>query len=132
MDDARIHLDQVMNDRRIELRLRWVEVGRRARMSVQNLSLIRKGKIEITDLAAANLEDAFEWPRGRIKAILEDRPSGVVDPLTGPTGEIGRMVEAYRKRHGPDAAAELLQQLIQANIQAAQEIKKHPVTSNDA
>lgn len=132
MDDARARLDRAMNDQRLELRLRWVEVARRARMSVQNLSLIRKGKIDITDLAAANLEEAFEWDRGRIKDILQDGDSAPVDPLTGPTGEIGRMVEAYRKRHGPDAAGKLLQELIQANIQAAQKSHEHPATSTDA
>lgn len=133
MEEARKRLDRAFNDRRLELRLRWVNIASRARMSVTNLNLIRKGKVAVTELSAANLEDAFEWPRGRIAEILGQPESGdVVDPLTGPTEEIGRMVEAYRKRHGPHAAGELLQQLVQANIQASGEIDKNPITSNDS
>lgn len=133
MDHGRERLHEAMNDQRLKLRRRWVEVARRAGMSVTNLNLIRKGQINITDIAAANLEDALEWPQGRIQEILDSaRPEEHLDPLTGPTAEIGQMVEAYRKRYGPDAAAELLQKLIQANIQAAGEIDQNPVTRTDS
>lgn len=128
--DARERLDQAMNERRLDLRIRWVEVARRASMSVTNLNLIRKGRIAITDLAAANLEDALEWEQGHIARVLAEGDESV-DPLTGDPEEIGRLVEAYRKLNGSDAAAALLQTLLQANIQASTKAVKKPATSSD-
>lgn len=106
MDDvaARKRLDAKMNEGRVALRLKWVEVAQRARMSVQNLSLIRKGDITITELAAANLEDALEWAPGSVAAILAGREP----TLRARPDEVGAILTYIEDRWGPEAAREVL------------------------
>lgn len=74
----RRQLDDWMNERRRELRIRWTEVARRADMSVENLRRIRRGQT-ISDDAADGIEDALRWPRGSVKAAVTrgERPVGV-------------------------------------------------------
>lgn len=88
MDSAtnrRQQLDEWMNERRRELRLRWTEVARRADMSAENLRRIRRGQT-ISDDASDGIEDALHWPRGSIVAAVTrgERPVGL--PAGGPTG----------------------------------------------
>lgn len=72
MDANRERLARAMDARRIDLGLRWQQVAARAHMSVGNLSRIRNGSITLTQLAAAAIERALEWPRGTIDAYLRD------------------------------------------------------------
>lgn len=68
--EAREQLARAMEKRRIELRLQWTDVARRARMSPQNLLRIRHGTISITWKAADAIEHALEWTSGSVEAIL--------------------------------------------------------------
>jgi hypothetical protein len=72
-DSAR-QFDREMNVRRLELRMRWNEVAQLARMSVQNLSGIRKGKINLSEIAELSLEEALRWEPGSIEAIFAGKP----------------------------------------------------------
>lgn len=108
--EARQRLDEAFKAQRIELRLRWVELADRARMTVTNLSFIRNGKIAITDLAAANLEDAFEWERGSIAAVLAGGEPTLKarHRADAPGDEIGAILAYIDQRWGPDATQEVL------------------------
>lgn len=59
-----------MNERREDLRIRWKEVARRAGMYPQNLLRIRNGAIAVTWEAASGIDDALQWARGSVEAIL--------------------------------------------------------------
>jgi len=70
--ERRQQLDQLIDGRRRQLRLRWNQVVQRAGMSAQNLRLIRQGVIGVTVDAADRIEDALEWARGSITGFLDD------------------------------------------------------------
>jgi hypothetical protein len=67
-DDRGTGLDAAMNERRLELRLRWAEVARRAGMSYPNLRRIRNGDISLTEFAATGIDQALKWPPGTAMA----------------------------------------------------------------
>ncbi|MEV4093853.1 hypothetical protein [Streptosporangium saharense] len=69
-NDARLRLDQAMNDRRLSLRMKWHEVAEKAKISVPTLKRVRTGPGSITDWAARGLEEALEWPQGEVARIL--------------------------------------------------------------
>lgn len=79
MDTARADLADKMNQRRLHLGIRWVEVARRAGMSPQNLSRIRRGEISLTEDAAAGIERALRFVAGSVSkgnpVPLDDRPA---------------------------------------------------------
>lgn len=83
-------LGAAMDQRRIELRLRWTQVAERAGMSIGHLSRIRKDEAPPSPLAAANIETALEWAPGTVDRILsatEDagqQPRDAPDKPTGP------------------------------------------------
>lgn len=79
--ESRKRLDELMNERRRELRIKWSEVARRAGMTPQNLLRIRKGDISITWDAADGIDDAMLWTRGSVEAaVLKGRR-----PIAAPT-----------------------------------------------
>lgn len=71
MDDTRKRLDDLMEARRKELRIRWTEVARRAGMSPQNLLRIRKGLIAVSWEAAKGIDYAMEWAAGSVESFVE-------------------------------------------------------------
>lgn len=71
--ESRRRLDDLMNERRRELRIKWTEVARRAGMTPQNLLRIRKGQISISWDAADGIDDALQWERGGVQAIIDGR-----------------------------------------------------------
>jgi hypothetical protein len=66
----RAKLDQWMNERRKELRLRWAKVAELAGMVTSNLLRIRKGEIGISWDAADGIEHALQWERGSVQAAV--------------------------------------------------------------
>lgn len=90
--EQRSKLDGWMDERRLELRITWTEVARRAGMTAQNLIRIRKDRIRISWDAADGIEDALLWTRGSIEAAVTrgERPTSRTDepseggPLVGP------------------------------------------------
>lgn len=96
-DDTR--LGAAMNDSRVDMGLRWSEVARRAGMSPQNLLRIRKGEIAVTELSARSIERVFDWPQGRVKALLDDSGSPLpdpesFDPATAPVEDLAKIIAA--------------------------------------
>jgi hypothetical protein len=69
-EEHRAQLDRWMNERRKELRAKWVEVARRAGMSPQHLVRIRKGRVAISWDAADGIERALRWERGSVEAAV--------------------------------------------------------------
>jgi hypothetical protein len=68
---ARAQLNEWMNERRQQLRLRWSQVAELAGMGTPNLLRIRKGQISISWDAADGIEDALEWERGSVRAAVD-------------------------------------------------------------
>lgn len=71
-----------MDERRRDLRLTWDEVAARAGIHRETLRQIRNGTGRIRPLSVTGLEDALEWPHGRIDAILDGDvgPTEVSEP----------------------------------------------------
>lgn len=84
MTDVRKRLADVMNQRRRQLRMQWIDVAERAGMGVQNLLRIRTGQIGISEKAADGIDDALGWEPGSVEKILN---GGKPTPLGGNTAE---------------------------------------------
>lgn len=76
-----------MEERRVELGLRWTDVAERAEMSTEGLRAIRAGETNPLPLTRASIEGALEWERGSVNAILHGE-----DPLPA----VRRSTEAPR------------------------------------
>jgi transcriptional regulator with XRE-family HTH domain len=131
MDHAREQLAEQMNERRRELRLKWTEVARRARMSPQNLLRIRTGEISVTNDAADGLDHALQWQLDSVHSILAGgkptpldvprptrRQRPPLDPLTSTPEEIAEFLEEVRQAQGDEVFFELFQATLKVNMQA--------------
>ncbi|WP_242890120.1 hypothetical protein [Actinomadura litoris] len=67
---ARARLDQLMDTRRAELRLRWKDVAARAGLTTEGLRNVRGGRGEIRSLTKRGIEEALGWTSGSIDSIL--------------------------------------------------------------
>jgi hypothetical protein len=91
-----------MNERRLELRLKWVEVARRAKMSPQNLVRVRKGLISISWDAADGIENALLWERGSVEAaVLEGRRPAARDAAGRNTEPVSVSGPAREREEAP-------------------------------
>ncbi|CAM3623329.1 hypothetical protein GCM10009799_06170 [Nocardiopsis rhodophaea] len=63
-------LDRAMDERRLELGLRWKDVAVRAGTSEQALRDIRRGRSFPRDLTIRRLEETLGWAPGAIRAVL--------------------------------------------------------------
>lgn len=73
-------LDRMMNERRIQLRMSWRDVAQAAGVSEAALRNIRRGISTPAELTAAHLDDALQWPAGRLRAVLADGPGAMDQP----------------------------------------------------
>jgi DNA-binding XRE family transcriptional regulator len=64
-------LDDAMNRRRLELRMNWRQVAQAADISYTALRAIRRGEYRPTELTAQSLDDALQWTRGSVLAVLD-------------------------------------------------------------
>lgn len=72
-------LDHAMDERRIELRLKWRQVAERADLTAFHLQRIRAGKVKLSKDAAVAIDDSMEWERGSAwRVYYED---GEPEPL---------------------------------------------------
>lgn len=76
-------LEQEMNARRLELRMRWVDIARAAGISPEALRSIRRGDYRPTDLTAQAIDAALGWKRGSTHAVLDGG-----SPSLAPVGRI--------------------------------------------
>lgn len=72
---AEQRLEQAMNERRLDLGMRWNEVARRAGVSTETLFRFRKG-LRTEDTTHA-VERALQWRRGSVDAILTGGKPGI-------------------------------------------------------
>jgi|GEM_PF-6827586 len=88
-------LGAAMEQRRLELRLRWNQVAERAGMSVAHLSRIRKGEAPPSPLAAASIETALQWPAGTVRDILRESGDDLesASPSAAPTAPVEQPAE---------------------------------------
>lgn len=104
-------LDRRMNERRLQLGIRWKEVADDADITYQTLGQLRKGR-PVSDLTISNVERALHWEPGSIRTIQEggapsplepDPPEGTASAwdgvLEGPTTPL-RDEEVLRWRTG--------------------------------
>lgn len=76
-------LDRLMNDRRLGLDLDWKDVADRARIAVQTLDAVRKGKNQPTERTQRRIERALQWGHGSIEAVLAGgEPTPIEQPPT--------------------------------------------------
>lgn len=67
-EEATRRLEDAMNARRLDMRVKWNEIARRADISTETLYRFRKGSR--SDEATRAVEDALSWPRGTVDRIL--------------------------------------------------------------
>jgi hypothetical protein len=53
-----------MDERRVELRMKWRQVAERADLTAFHLQRIRAGKVKLSKDAAVAIDDAMAWERG--------------------------------------------------------------------
>jgi hypothetical protein len=71
-DDARRRLAALMEERRLELGLRWQDVAERGSVSLKALHSARMGNADIRPLTRQKIEDGLDWGHGSIRRILDD------------------------------------------------------------
>lgn len=123
--EARRHLAELMDARRIELRMTWKEVADAGGVSAEVLRDLRNGRTDrdVRPLTKRGIEDGLQWRPGSVDQILmggypvplegsppsrrDDAPvfSGDVDEagLRPYVRDVEAEIEAARAAHGPDA-----------------------------
>lgn len=149
-DVARQLLDRAMTLRRSKIRKKWAEIAELAGMKYQSLHRLRTNpEIGITDLAAAGVEDAMEWNRGTVAAIMTGKVTPeqaadlprvnsspahpgrtLIDPIASPMEEINAFIADVRGVEGDDVADELWESIVKVRALAAHR-RRHTVTSGD-
>lgn len=89
--DARERLADVMNQRRLDLGLKWREVAERSGMTAFHLQRIRANQVPLSQDAEAGIQRALRWRRGSITAVLaggEPILDDDVPPTAGPPAGI--------------------------------------------
>ena len=75
MSAGRARLAVAMNDRRLELNLRWADVSERGGPTGTTLRALRRGDpTEVAPLTRARIARALEWDRKYVDALLGDGP----------------------------------------------------------
>lgn len=92
---ARERLAEHMEDRRVELRLRWSDVAKAAGVTTETLRQVRYGNSAIQPLTRRAIEEGLRWGRGSVQTILAGgEPTAVQETeivtirLPSPEGEI--------------------------------------------
>jgi hypothetical protein len=81
MSAGRARLAAAMNDRRLELNLRWADVSERGGPTGTTLRALRRGDpTEVAPLTRARLARALEWDRKYVDALLGDGPMPAGEP----------------------------------------------------
>lgn len=75
-----------MEDRCLELRLRWQDVANAGNVSLRALQSARLGTAEIRPLTQRGIEDGLRWPPGYIQAVLDGKEPALRPPEPASTG----------------------------------------------
>lgn len=155
--EARQLLDQAMTLRRKVIRKKWTDIAEQAGMKYQSLHRLRtNAEVGLTDLAVVGIEDAMNWSRGTLGAVMDGtltpeaaaslpvvatvwstaplRPARrgrkPLDPLTSSPDEIVAFLEEVRDRFGEEEYRELYQGTLEVQ-RLAEEQKRKAVTSKE-
>lgn len=108
-------LAEVMNERRVELRMKWDEIATEAQITPAYLRKIRTGEVRASDLTTARLEDVLKWPPGTIDALESgQRPPRPTQQETPPP--------AGPKRSGAPTAKTLAEVLVERGLRTPDEL----------
>jgi hypothetical protein len=77
VQNDRARLTAFMNERRIDLGLRWTDVGEAGGISAETLRAIRRDSAPLRELTKAGLEKGLRWKQGSVDSILA---GGTPDP----------------------------------------------------
>jgi len=69
-ESPRERLARLMDDRRTELNLRWLDVADRAELTLEGLRGVRFGAGTMRSLTKAAIERALEWEPGTVEKIM--------------------------------------------------------------
>lgn len=69
-EQARSRLARLMNDRRVDLGLRWTEVAEMGGVSAETLRAMRRTSAPLRDLTKAGIEKGLRWKRGSVDQVL--------------------------------------------------------------
>ena len=67
----RERLAALMNERRVDLGLRWADVAQVSEVSPETLRAIRRTDAPLRDLTKAGIEKGLRWERGSVDTILK-------------------------------------------------------------
>lgn len=112
-EPARARLAELMDQRRRDLRLTWDQVASQAGIHRETLRQIRAGGGSIRPLSATGIEDALQWHRGSVDAILAGG-----DPTTLEAEADRQMLE---RNYQDPAVAQLAQRLERLEKDAARQ-----------
>ncbi|MDX2539834.1 helix-turn-helix transcriptional regulator [Streptomyces scabiei] len=84
MPEPHERLDEAMNQRRLELRLKWRDLAEAAGITYEALRAIRRGESRPTEFTARALDAVLRWTAGSVYAILD---GGEPTPLEEVTDE---------------------------------------------
>lgn len=110
-------LGRLMNERRLDLTLKWQQIAQRAGITVTTLGAVRKGRNAPTADTKHGLERALQWASGSVDAILAggdptllDLPEGEREPtisdLYALAMRINADLNAVKRQLGMDASGE--------------------------
>jgi transcriptional regulator with XRE-family HTH domain len=131
-----------LNKRRLQLGIRWVEVARRAGMTPQNLSRIRRGEISLTRDAAAGIERALQFAEG---SVADGNPVPTKEPsphaavrrqerarsviVSASLQELNEMATAYAEAFGESEGEAFLLRALEIRTAAEAGDKRAPGTA---
>jgi hypothetical protein len=112
----RTRLADAMDQRRIELGLRWEHIAEKSRISTTHLRKFRRGDAGISSVVEAALEDALQWEHGSMATIRDG-------------GEPTPVAESSRRDPNKTLAEMLLERGLARpeELTAADEIRNDPV-----
>jgi len=107
--EARQRLAGRMEDRRIELRLRWQDVAEAGGLSLKTLHSVRTGSAGIAPLTERGIDQGLQWESGSVRSIIgggEPRPAqrGTSKPVSPLAAEL--LDEPGIERYRPAVNAE--------------------------
>jgi transcriptional regulator with XRE-family HTH domain len=104
MPEPHERLDEAMNQRRLELRLKWRDLASTAGVTYEALRAIRRGESRPTEFTARALDEVLHWASGSIHAILNGGEPTPLEAITEesqtpkpPTAETLSPSEALRR-----------------------------------
>lgn len=111
------YLAEVVGARRRELRLSKEEAARRGSMSVKTWTSVEEGR-PVRDTTHVGVEEALEWERGSVSAVLDGGDPILLPPKEGEPVEVEyavKVLEMVRQQYGEDVYRAAIARLDRGN-----------------